>query len=107
MGVLVSFAGVSKYSDDGSAIRGLFDRPQSLDLGERGAAGMQAAAPELRLPFDAFSPMPNAGDIVTVTDLGVSTDYTVDPPTAEDDGAFQCYRLLRVTDGDAAEDDEQ
>jgi hypothetical protein len=107
MGVPVSFAGVSKYSDDDSLICGLFDRPQSIDLGERNAAGMQAAKPTIRIPFNAFDPMPNSGDLITVTELRTPTDYTVDPSTAEDDGAFRVYDLFRVTDGDADEDDEQ
>ena len=107
MGVPVSFAGVSTYSDDGSAICGLFDRPQSIELGERGSAGMQAAAPTISLPIDAFDPMPNSGDTLTVTERGVATDYTTGVPTASDDGGLQIYDLYTVTDGSGDEESEQ
>ena len=90
MGVPVSFGGVSTYPDDGSPIQGLFDRPIGSKLAEDGIGGVESAVPELRLPYNAFSPMPQSGDTVTVD----GTTYTVDQPTAEDDGAILCYALF-------------
>ena len=108
MGVPVSFADVSTYADDGSPICGLFDRPQRIELGERGSAGMQAPAPQLSLPCNAFDPMPDSGDTITVTEQGVDTDYTVNAPTSDDDGGFLIYELFTVADEDEQdEDDEQ
>ena len=89
MGVPVSFGGVSTYADDGSPICGLFDRPQSMGLQEQGAGGVVAPASELRLPYNAFDPMPDDGDTVTVAGY----DYLCGAPTAEDDGGFLCYAL--------------
>jgi hypothetical protein len=88
MGVPVTFADVSTYND-GEPVRGLFDRSMQFKLQGEGIGGAQVALPELRLPFNAFDPMPDAGDSITVDGTG----YTVYPPTAEDDGAFLCYEL--------------
>jgi hypothetical protein len=88
-GVPVSFGSVSTYPDDGQPVMGIFDRPVGMKLAAEGIGGVENAAPELRLPFNAFSAMPQAGDAVTVD--GVS--YTVYQPTTEDDGAFLCYEL--------------
>lgn len=68
---------------------------------------MQSAAPTLTLPFNAFDPMPDSGDTVSVTERGVTTDYTVNAPTASDDGGFQIYDLYTVTDGSGDEESEQ
>lgn len=88
MGVPVTFAGVSTYPD-GEPVFGLFDRSQQFQLAEAGIGGAQVALPELRLPFNAFDPMPDVLDVVTVE----GTEYSVNPSTAEDDGAFVCYQL--------------
>ncbi len=97
MGVAVSFAGVSSYPE-GEPVQGLLDTPQQIKLAEGGIGGVEALVPELRLPFNAFAPMPASGDTVTVTDLQtrVATTYTVNEPTAEDDGAFLVYELLET-----------
>lgn len=89
MGVPVTFNGVSAYPDDGTPICGLYDRSIQLKLMDMGIGGMESALPELRLPFNAFSPMPTAGASVLVAGI----PYTVNQPTAEDDGAFLCYSL--------------
>lgn len=107
MGVPVAFAGVSTYADDGSAICGLLDRPGKVALRGSGTAGLESAAPELRLPCDAFTPMPTGGDVVTITDRGVTTSYELGVPEPEDDGAFLVYALYTVLDGEAEGDDEQ
>jgi hypothetical protein len=94
MGVPVSFGGVTTYPD-GEEIRGLFDRPQQIKLMDEGIGGMEIALPELRLPYNAFNPMPQANAVITVD----GTVYTVSPATAEDDGGFFCYQL-HLTGGD-------
>ncbi len=98
MGVPVSFAGVSAYADDGSPTAGLFDRPVAFRLADSGVGGIENAAPELRLPRNAFNPMPQSGDTVTVNDpdTGPAT-YTVSPPQQEEDGAIFVYELYAVT----------
>ncbi len=97
MGVLVSFEAVSSYPD-GEPVKGILDTPQQIKLAEGGIGGVEAVVPELRLPFNAFAPMPASGDTVTVTDpqTRIATAYTVNQPTAEDDGAFLCYELLET-----------
>lgn len=85
----VTFQGVSAYPD-GVLIRGIVDRPVQMKLMEGGIGGVETATPELRLPCNAFNPMPQDGDSILVD----GTEYTVTQPTAEDDGAFLCYELL-------------
>jgi len=87
--VAVAFNSVSTYSDDGTPVMGLLDQPMQIKLAGEGGAGVAAELPELRLPYNAFSPMPTAGAAITVGGVG----YTVTAPTAEDDGAFLCYCL--------------
>lgn len=88
-GVPVEFAGVSTYSDTGEQVKGLLDQPMDIKLQGEGIGGAQIDHPELRLPFNAFQPMPTGGDVLTVD----GTSYLVYPPTAEDDGSFLCYQL--------------
>lgn len=92
MGVPVSFGGVATYSD-GTPVMGIFDRPVQMKLTEMGVSGIASAMPSISLPFNAFSPMPSSGDTLVVD----GTTYTVDPPTAEDDGAFLVYSLFLTT----------
>lgn len=92
MGVPVTFQGVSTYPD-GQPVCGLFDRPVEMKLMDAGSAGVETAAPTLDLPFNAFRTMPGSGDAVTVE--GVV--YTVNQPTAVNDGAFLRYELFRTT----------
>lgn len=91
MGSPVSFEGVSKYPD-GATVKGLFDRPVSFGLMSGGIGGVEVAKPTIRLPFNAFARMPQDGDTITID----GTEYTVNQPTEEDDGAIFCYDL-RVT----------
>lgn len=90
-GVPVVFAGVSTYAD-GDTVCGLFDQSSGIDFGDRGSAGVAAEHPTLTLPFNAFTPMPKSRDTVTLN----GTDYKVQQPTAEDDGAFLVYPLMRL-----------
>ena len=98
MGTPVSFAGVSIYPD-GEAVKGMIDSPVQIKLLDQGIGGVETDLPELRLPFNAFKPMPRRGDVVTVTDreTGLQTAYRVNAPTAEDDGAFLAYSLNEVS----------
>ncbi len=94
----VTFAGVSAYTDDGMPICGLFERPSSFGLEQGGVGGVENIAPQLRLPFDAFSPMPQSGDTVTVADPDLGTfTFQVSPPTREEDGLVWMYELYAVT----------
>ena len=86
-GVAVNFQGV--------AAKGNFDRPVDVKLSEQGFGGAIIATPAVRMPYNAFRPMPKTGDAVTVDGM----DYTVSEPTAEADGAVVCYELKKVALG--------
>lgn len=92
MGALVTFAGVSTYPD-GVPIRGNLDRPMSIGMTDGGIGGAQMSAPELRLPYNAFDPMPDAGDVLEIDGV----PYQVTTPTAEDDGAVLIYEVSRIS----------
>jgi hypothetical protein len=79
--VPVVFAGVTA--------QGIYDGPIKSGLEVQGFGGMEITQPELRLPFNAFSPMPVQRQAITVN--GVA--YTVSDPTAESDGLVLCYAL--------------
>lgn len=98
MGVPVSFNGLSAYPD-GEPVKGLLDSPVQLKLADGGIGGVTTQIPELRLPCNAFNPMPDRNDMIQITDpeTGTSTAYTVNSPTAEDDGALLCYELFEET----------
>lgn len=95
LGAPVSFGGASAYSDDGSPVCGLFDRPVGFKLPGEGIGGLETANPTLRLPCNAFDPMPQGGDQVSITDplTGVATTWEVNQPSQEDDGGFWVYDL--------------
>ena len=95
IGVPVSFAGVSTYPDDGSPVCGIFERPVGFKLLGEGIGGAESAVPTLLLPCNAFSPMPQAGDEVSITSAlnGAETTWRVNQPSQEDDGAFLLYDL--------------
>lgn len=89
MGDPVVFNGQSSYADTGAAIKGIFDRPMQTKLADQGFGGTDVYLPELRLPFNAFNPMPTNRDLITVAGV----DYTIADTDAEDDGAFLVYYL--------------
>jgi hypothetical protein len=91
VGTPVTFGAVATYPD-GQPVCGILDLPQQIKLAEAGIGGVEAVVPELRLPFNAFKPMPASGDTLTVA----GQTFTVNEPTAEDDGAFLCYELLEA-----------
>jgi len=73
----------------GVTAQGILDAPIQTGLADQTFGGLEIAKPEVRLPFNAFSPMPVQRQAITVN--GVS--YTVSDPTAESDGLVVCYRL--------------
>ena len=87
-GPCVTFNGVGTYRD-AQPVQGLLDRPIGAKLGEQGFGGVDMAMPELRLPFDAFNPMPRVKEVIA--DGGC--EYKVVSITAEDDGAVVCLEL--------------
>ena len=89
LGVPVTFAGVSVYPDTGEPVKGLLDQPTQNRGGDQGFGGIDITVPELRLPFNAFSPMPRNKQAITVD--GVA--YTIADTSSEDDGAFLCFGL--------------
>jgi hypothetical protein len=86
-GVPVTFQGVT--------VKGNFDRPEQIKLADQGFGGVETGFPAVRLPYNAFRPMPCTGDAVNVD----GTDYTVAEITAESDGAIVCLDLKAVNLG--------
>lgn len=74
------------------AQKGLFDQPAQIKLADEGFGGVETGMPEVRLPYNAFSPMPTEKDVITVN----GTQYTVSEVTAEGDGAVACLYLKAV-----------
>lgn len=77
---------------NGSTALGLMDNPIVIKLADRGFGGFETQMPTVRLPYNAFAPMPVETDQVAVD--GVF--YTVSEPTAEGDGKIICYALKKV-----------
>ena len=87
-GPRVSFTGKSTYPD-GQPIQGLFDRPMQNKLADQGGGGIDIGLPEIRLPFNAFNPMPRSKETITVD----GKSYTIADVGAEDEGAIVVYGL--------------
>jgi len=77
----------------GSTAQGNFDAPQKNLGGDSGFGGVDTSIPRVHLPFNAFSPMPQEEQTVTVD----GTDYLVGAVTAEGDGKFVCIDLKAVS----------
>jgi hypothetical protein len=73
----------------GNNAKGNFDRPLEIKLGSHGFGGVETELPAVRLPYNAFSPMPTNDDTITVD----GTVYTVAEVTAEGDGSVVCIEL--------------
>lgn len=73
--------------------KAIFDRPVQIKLADEGFGGVETGMPELRLPYNAFSPMPTEGDVITVD----GTKYSISEVTAEGDGAVTCLYLKAVS----------
>ena len=91
MGVPVSFMGLSKYPDTGEPIKALRDQSFETKLGDQGFGAIDVQVIEIRLPFDAFKPMPEPEDTIAVE----GRQYVVADIGEEDDGAFTVYKLRK------------
>lgn len=80
-GVPVVFGGVTKT--------GIFNKPTKSALADEGFGGIAMSRPSVRLPFNAFTPMPEPRNAITVN----GSNYTIADEEAETDGAFVCYPL--------------
>ena len=92
MGVPVMFKGVSTYPN-GKPILGNFDRPLATKLADMGFGGITSEAPCVRLPYNAFRPMPRSKDVLFVD----GCKYEVSEPSAESDGGVIVYDLKAVS----------
>ncbi len=81
MGVEVTFHGATAM--------GLLENPIQIKLADRGFGGFETQMPQVRLPHNAFTPMPAETDQISVD--GVA--YSVSEPSAEGDGKIICYSL--------------
>jgi len=76
----------------GGTVSALFDQPTETKLADAGFGGFEVTVPAIRIPYNAFSPMPAEGDTLTVD----GTDYTVAEKFADCDGSFVRYTLKAV-----------
>lgn len=74
------------------AVKGIFDKPMQNTLADMGYGGVVTEMPAVHLPYNAFSPMPEPKQTITVN----GTSYTVSVPSAECDGAIVTYQLKAV-----------
>jgi hypothetical protein len=84
--------GVPVFFGSQGPVKGIFDRPMQIKLADDGFGGTETGMPEVRLPYNAFSPMPTEGDVITVD----GTQYSVSEKTREGDGAVVCHSLKAV-----------
>lgn len=80
-GVAVTFNGVTA--------NGILDQPVKTALADQGFGGINTSRPTIRLPYTAFSPMPQPGDSITVD----SVLFTIADEDSDSDGAFVSYPL--------------
>jgi len=69
--------------------KGIFDQPEVIRLADHGFGGVEAANPAIKLPFNAFAPMPANTEVLVVD----GETYTVIDHTADGDGAIVTYAL--------------
>lgn len=73
----------------GQTVNGILDEPQAVHLGDQGWGGISAVAPTLRLPSNAFTPMPEEMDMIVVN----WRNYEVTEVTGDGDGAISVFHL--------------
>lgn len=73
----------------GSSAMGIFDQPTTVRLDAHGFGGIETDQPSLKLPANAFNPMPKSQDNLTVDGV----EYAVMSRTAADDAAIMVYAL--------------
>jgi hypothetical protein len=85
---LFSAFGVTVEYGTGAA-QGLFDQPQVIRLADHGFGGVEADNPTVKLPFNAFDPMPSNLDTLIVD----GRTYSVIDHTTDGDAAIITYAL--------------
>jgi hypothetical protein len=88
LGVMFAGFGVP-VQFNGSIAQGIFDQPEVIRLADRGFGGVEAANPAIKLPYNAFNPMPASRDTLVVD----GQTYTVIEHTTDGDGAIITYAL--------------
>jgi hypothetical protein len=76
-----------------SSAKGIFDQPEVIRLADHGFGGVEATNPSIKLPFNAFDPMPSNLDSLIVD----GRTYTVLDHTADGDGAIITFMLKGPT----------
>lgn len=76
----------------GQAAQGIFERIDSNMLADRGFGGFDAPKPTVKLPYNAFSPMPKELDVIVVDDI----NYTITERPTNRDLAIVIYALKVV-----------
>jgi hypothetical protein len=77
----------------GFLAKGIFNKPKATKLADEGFGGFSMNVPTIELPYNAFDPMPEQGDSITVG----KTNYTIADEAADIDGAFVRYPLKAVS----------
>lgn len=77
----------------GATVAGILDQPEKITLADRGFGGFDTTVPTLKLPYNAFSPMPTELDSITIN----GQNYSITEQTAESDGAVIVYSLKGPT----------
>lgn len=73
----------------GVTASGALDEPVEIVVADQGFGGIESSMPSVRIPFNAFDPMPEADDAITVN----GTEYLVGKVTAIGDGAIVQIQL--------------
>jgi hypothetical protein len=73
----------------GSTAKGILNQPQKTALADQGFGGISTTRPTIRLPYNAFTPMPEPGETINVDGV----DYAIADEDAESDGAFVWFPL--------------
>lgn len=92
LGVFTGDFGVSVVFN-GVTVKGIFENPVKSSLEDQGFGGINLNRPAVRLPYNAFSPMPQTTSAITVNGV----NYTIADEASDDDGAFVTYPLKAVS----------
>lgn len=88
LGVFTADFGVAVQFNGSNAI-GIFDKPIKTGLADQGFGGITSDRPTIKLPYNAFNPMPQPRDPITVDYVA----YSIADEDAASDGAFITYPL--------------
>ncbi len=92
-GPQVSFGGVGTYPD-GQPVQGLFDAPGQDAVFDR--VSVEDTAYTLTLPYNAFNPMPDTKDVITLLSGPFAGQYAVRNPNALSDGSTIAITLRKL-----------